>query len=73
MYVNILPRLHLHMSYKHKTQIYANSSHSFKSQKMWLTPKGPKSIDGFLGGSGRLSRRQKHEWTYEILEEGGPM
>jgi hypothetical protein len=38
-----------------------------------LTPKGPMSIDGFLGSSGRLSRRQKHEWSFEILEEGGPM
>jgi hypothetical protein len=26
-----------------------------------LTPKGPMSVDGFLGSSGRLSRRQKHE------------
>jgi hypothetical protein len=35
-----------------------------------LTPKGPMSVDGFLGSSGRLSRRQKHEWTSKILEEG---
>jgi hypothetical protein len=26
-----------------------------------LTPKGPMSVDGFLGSLGRLSRRQKHE------------
>jgi hypothetical protein len=26
-----------------------------------LTPKGPMSVNGFLGSSGRLSRRQKHE------------
>jgi hypothetical protein len=26
-----------------------------------LTPKGPKSVDGFLGSSGRLSWHQKHE------------
>jgi hypothetical protein len=38
-----------------------------------LTPKGPMSVNGFLGSSGRLSQRQKHEWSSEILEEGGPM
>jgi hypothetical protein len=38
-----------------------------------LTPKGPMSIDGFLGSSGRLSQRQKHERSIEILKEGGPM
>jgi hypothetical protein len=27
----------------------------------FLTPKGPMSVDGFLGSSGRLSQRQKHE------------
>jgi hypothetical protein len=26
-----------------------------------LTPKGPMSVDGFLGSLGRFSRRQKHE------------
>jgi hypothetical protein len=26
-----------------------------------LTPKGPMSVDGFLGSLGRLSRRQKNE------------
>jgi hypothetical protein len=31
------------------------------------------SIDGFLGSSGRLLWRQKHERSSEILEEGGPM
>jgi hypothetical protein len=39
----------------------------------FLTPKGPMSVDGFLGSSGRLSRRQKHERSTEILKEGGPM
>jgi hypothetical protein len=38
-----------------------------------LTPKGPMSVDGFLGSSGRLSWRQKHERSAEILKEGGPM
>jgi hypothetical protein len=38
-----------------------------------LTPKGPMSVDGFLGSSDRLSRRQKHERSSEILKEGGPM
>jgi hypothetical protein len=38
-----------------------------------LTPKGPMSADGFLGSSGRLSRRQKHERSFVILKEGGPM
>jgi hypothetical protein len=38
-----------------------------------LTPKGPMSVDGFLGSLGRLSRRQKHERSTEILKEGGPM
>jgi hypothetical protein len=31
------------------------------------------SVNGFLGSLGRLSQRQKHEWSSEILEEGGPM
>jgi hypothetical protein len=39
----------------------------------FLTPKGPKSIDGFFGSSDRLSRCQKHECSSKILEEGGPM
>jgi hypothetical protein len=39
----------------------------------FLTPKGPMSVDGFLGSLGRLSRRQKHERSTEILKEGGPM
>jgi hypothetical protein len=41
--------------------------------KTSLTPKGPMSVDGFLGSSSRLSWTQKHEWSSEILEEGGPM
>jgi hypothetical protein len=31
------------------------------------------SVDGFLGSSGRLSWRKKHERSAEILKEGGPM
>jgi hypothetical protein len=38
-----------------------------------LTPKGPMSVDGFLGSSGRLLRRQENERSYEILKEGGPI
>jgi hypothetical protein len=38
-----------------------------------LTPKGPMSVDGFLGSSSRLSQRQKHERSSEILKEGGPI
>jgi hypothetical protein len=38
-----------------------------------LTPKGPMSVDGFLGSSGRLSRCQENERSSEILKEGGPM
>jgi hypothetical protein len=44
--------------------------------ELWLkslTPKGPMSVDGFFGSSGRLSRCQKHERSSEILKEGGPM
>jgi hypothetical protein len=42
-------------------------------EQKYLTPKGPMSVDGFLGISGRLSWRQKHERSAEILKEGGPM
>jgi hypothetical protein len=38
-----------------------------------LTLKGPKSWNGFFGSLGKLSRHQKHEWVFEIFEEGGPM
>ena len=38
-----------------------------------LTPKGPKSQNGFFGSSGRLSRLSKYEWVCEILEEGRTM
>jgi hypothetical protein len=38
-----------------------------------LTPKRPKSQNGFLGSLGRLSQCQKHERSSEILEKGGPM
>jgi hypothetical protein len=41
--------------------------------KSSLTPEGPMSVDGFLGSSGRLSWRQKHERRSEILKEGRPM
>jgi hypothetical protein len=39
----------------------------------YLIPKGPTSQNGFLGSSGRLSWRQKHERSTEILEEGRRM
>jgi hypothetical protein len=42
-------------------------------QNLQLTPKGPMSVDGFLGSLGRLSRHQKHERSAEILKAGGPM
>jgi hypothetical protein len=38
-----------------------------------LTPKGPKSLNGFFGSLGRFSRHQKHECVSEIFEECGPM
>jgi hypothetical protein len=40
---------------------------------MNLTPKRPKSQNGFFGSSGRLSKLQKHDWVSEILEEGRTM
>jgi hypothetical protein len=41
--------------------------------KRQLTPKGPMSVDWFLGSLGMLLQRQKHERSAEILKAGGPM
>jgi hypothetical protein len=56
---------------KFRTNQYMDNAHK---HFFWpLIPKGPMSVDGFLGSSGRLSRRQKHERSSEILKKGGPM
>jgi hypothetical protein len=41
--------------------------------KLGLTPKGPKSQNGFFGILNSLLHRQKHLWFSEIFEEGGRM
>jgi hypothetical protein len=48
-------------------------AYMINKNKHYLTPKGPMSVDGFLGSSGRLSRRQENKRSSEILKEGGPM
>jgi hypothetical protein len=41
--------------------LFAVAESMFEARLKSLTPKGPKSTNGFLGSSGRLSRHQKHE------------
>jgi hypothetical protein len=47
------------LHYKDKIDGHKNKPKSL--QCLYLTPKGPKSQNGFFGSSGRLSRLQKHE------------